>query len=63
MEPKLVGSLLREHKMPDVRWVESAPENTDRRDRDLQFYDRTWPSPWTTYLNVVSSRRPIGPLA
>ena len=47
--------------MPDVRRVERAPENADRG--DLSPYSRTWPSPWTTYLNVVSSRRPIGPRA
>src|SRR5207237_3836386 len=33
-----------------------------RRARDRRHL-RTWPSPWTTYFAVVSSRSPMGPRA
>ena len=61
LEAQLERRLLREHQVPDVRRVERAPENADRGDPNP--YSRTWPWPWTTYLKVVSSRRPIGPRA
>ena len=56
--PSCGRRLLGEHQVPDVRRVEGAPEDADRGDRSSSgaYSARTWPSPWTTYLNVVSSR-------
>ena len=55
------GGLLRAHHVSHVRRVERPAEEADPcHDRPQ---GRTWPSPSTRYLNVHSSRRPIGPRA
>ena len=62
--PELPARLLRAHQVADVRRVERPAEDPDPRHVAARPpVQRTWPSPVTTYLNVQSSRSPIGPRA
>src|SRR5215217_2468273 len=59
VEPELQERLLRADQMSEMRRVERAAEQADLG----HPYGRTWPVPSTRYLNVHSSRSPIGPRA
>ena len=57
VEPETHQGLLRAHHVSYVGRVERPAQEPD------PAQGRTWPSPSTRYLNVHSSRRPIGPRA
>src|SRR4051794_4415166 len=57
LQPELRERLLRQDQMPEVRRIERPAENSYLQP------GRTCPSPSITYLNVHSSRTPIGPRA
>ena len=64
VEVELHDRLLRAHEMPEVGRVEDAPEDAQPQVLAPRRSVRDgWPAPSTTYLNVQSSRKPIGPRA
>src|SRR5277367_5046352 len=64
VERELVERVAGESDMPEVRRVEGAAEDAERSRAGVAgAHARTCPSPSTRYLNVHSSRRPIGPRA
>ncbi len=60
VEPELDERLLRAHEVRHVRRIERPAEQSEARHA---AQGRTWPVPSTRYLNVQSSRSPIGPRA
>ena len=57
-----VCNTARKRQMPQMRRVEGAAEHRYRLAAS-RHYPRTWPSPMSTNLLLVSSRRPMGPRA
>src|SRR3989441_10745115 len=61
VEAERFTDVVGEKEVSEMDGVEGASEDADRGHR--YRYSRTWPSPMTTNLVVVSSRTPTGPRA